>query len=484
MTNALLKRWIAQTLVAAGAIALSAMLLATISLTTFDPRWAVFLSGVLCAAVLSLVSRSANARWKIARKTAQLNATRTKLAAEIRLRAHAEEALQRLRSGVELVDESLPAMIIYLDKEQRVRYHNRSFKRLLGVESSAIDGRRLEDLVGAPAFLELREPLSAAGAGREIRFEWMMRPAGQKACRLDVQCQPDFADDGAVRGIFAILCDATCADDLAAAPQPVDVDPAPLDMAEKLASALEHDEFSLYWQGIASLRADATPRFHEVLLRMNEEEEKQIPPGTFLPWAEQLGLMPDIDRWVVRHVVEFAAGAQPDAVFMVNLSPTTIRDPGFADFVRECLQSHGVAGDALGFELVESDLLAHCEPYQAFIDSLRGSGCRIAVSGFGNTPLSLRRMHNMGVDILKLDGGLVLAVERSPADLSRLKAINRAAHAAGMKTIAECVENDITRALLERIDTDYAQGFGIARPRPMSATDLDSGSREANAAAA
>jgi C4-dicarboxylate-specific signal transduction histidine kinase len=105
-----LKRWLGQALVAAGAIGLSAMLLATISLTTFDPRWAVFLSGVLSAAVLSLVSRGANARWTIARRTAQLNATRAKLATEIRLRAHAEESLQRLRSGVELVDESLTSI--------------------------------------------------------------------------------------------------------------------------------------------------------------------------------------------------------------------------------------------------------------------------------------------------------------------------------------------------------------------------------------
>jgi EAL domain-containing protein (putative c-di-GMP-specific phosphodiesterase class I) len=366
-----------------------------------------------------------------------------------------------------------------------VRYHNRSFKRLLGVESAAIDGRRLEDVIGAPAFRELREPLAAAMAGREARFEWMLRPAGRQACRLEAHCQPDFGDDGKVRGTFAILSEVTCAGDLAASPRLEEDEPAPADMAEKLASALAHDEFSLYWQDIAPLAAgDSAIRFREVLLRMNEEEEKQIPPGTFLPWAEQLGFLPDIDRWVVRHVVEFAARAPQDMVFMVNLCSPTIRDPGFAAFVGECLQSQGVPGAALGFELVEADLLADCDAYQAFIDSLRPAGCRFAVSGFGRSPLSLRRLGKMGIGILKLDAGLVLGIERDPAELSRVKSINRAAHAAGMTTIAECVENDLTRTLLERTGTDYAQGFGICRPRPMSLDAIESREREPGAAAA
>src|SRR5258708_38843236 len=81
--------------------------------------------------------------------------------------------------------------------------------------------------------------------------------------------------------------------------------------------------------------------------------------------------------------------------------------------------------------------------------------------------MTLRLLKQLRVDFLKLDGGIVLGMSGRPGELARVKAISVAAHAAGMRTIAECVEDDDTRAALEGIETDYAQGFGISRPRPM-----------------
>ena len=457
--------WGHHILAAVGVILLSLMLLTTIHLTTFDARWPVFLAGVLGAAVLALVSRKVNSRWTIKRKTAQLGVARGKLATEIRLRAHAEAALQRLRGGVELVDEALPAMLAYFDDEQRIQYHNRSFKRLIGIGSDAIAGRRLDELPGCEGYRELQEQMSGALRGHEIRFEWMQHAPGGEACRLDVHFMPHHGADGRVSGVFALLNDVTRAEDLNP-PLAEEAQDEPMNMGARLVAALERDQFTLYWQDIVALGQPAGVPHYEVLLRMDEEEQQQIPPGTFLPWAEQFGLLPQIDRWVVQHVIEFAARSAP-AVYMVNLTLPTIRDPEFDGFVRQCLQANGVSGSSLGFELVESELLADRDACRNFIGALDGTGCRIAVSGFGAQPLSLRLLKQMGVDILKLDGGLVLGVERSPSDLGRLKSINRAAHAAGMKTMAECVENDLTRALLSSIDTDFAQGFGIANPRPM-----------------
>ena len=95
-----------------GTFFLAAALLATISLTTFDRQWIVFLGGVLSAAILAFVSYNTNARWVIARRTSQLSATRAKLVAELRLRANAEEALARVRNNVQLVDQAR-GMLIY-----------------------------------------------------------------------------------------------------------------------------------------------------------------------------------------------------------------------------------------------------------------------------------------------------------------------------------------------------------------------------------
>jgi PAS domain S-box-containing protein len=459
--------WGHHIMAAVGVVFLSLMLLTTIHLTTFDARWPVFLAGVLGAAILALVSRKVNSRWTIKRKTAQLGVARGKLATEIRLRAHAEAALQQLRGGVELVDEALPAMLAYFDGEQRIQYHNRSFKRLIGIGSAAITGRSLNELPGHTGYRDLQDHLINALQGRETRFEWIQHTSGGEACRLDAHFMPHHGPDGKVRGVFALLNDVTRTEDLQ---QPPADEPQnePLNMGARLVAALERDQFTLYWQDIVALGQPAGVPHYEVLLRMDEEEQQQIPPGTFLPWAEQFGLLPQIDRWVVQHVIEFAARSEP-AVYMVNVTAPTVRDRAFPGFLRQCLQANGVSGSTLGFELVESELLADRDAYRNFIEALEGTGCRIAVSGFGAQPLSLRLLKQMGVQILKLDGDLVLGVERSPADLGKLRAVNRAAHAAGMQTVAECVENDLTRALLSSIDTDFAQGFGIATPRPMVA---------------
>lgn len=452
---------------------LAALLIATITLT-FDHRWTVFLSGVLAASVLANVSRTANARWTIARRNAQLTATRAKLAKEARLRVHAEECLARLRTSVELIDEKMPAMLAFVDTEGRVRYHNRAYTRWCGLEGNAIDGRLVQDLVGRAVYAEIEQPLREALQGRDVRYERVQLMRNGDTCRLNVQYLPSYGADGKVAGIFAILTDITRPEDFGDADEKELAD-ASHAAGTRLMAALEHDEFSLYWQAIEPLgHAAQGPVMREVLLRMNEEEENHLPPGTFLPVAEELGLLPDIDRWVVRHVVDFAAGigAPADSMYLVNLSAPTIVDPGFGEYVCERLEASGVSGRSLCLELSEPDVIANPAAYREFVASLDGTGVRFAVSGFGRNPLSLRLLKQLGVDFLKLDGGLVLDVLRSPGQLAQVKAINHAAHAAGMAVIAECVECDGVRDALERAETDFAQGFGIARPRPLSALDV------------
>src|SRR5687767_6533598 len=104
-------------------------------------------------------------------------------------------------------------MLAYLDGEQRVRYHNRSFKRFVGAESSVIDGRRLEDLVGPASYRDIEQAMLDAMKGRDVRFEWK-RGAGAQSCRLEAHCLPHHGADGQVRGVFVILNDVTVASDL------------------------------------------------------------------------------------------------------------------------------------------------------------------------------------------------------------------------------------------------------------------------------
>ena len=458
----------------AGTILLGATLLAAISLTSSHHQWIVFLAGVLAAAVLAYVSRTVNSRWIIARRTAQLVATRAKLAAEVRRRIQAEDSLARVRANAQLIDETLPAMLAYIDTQGRIRYHNRAYTRWIGQEGEPIDGRHLEEILGDAIYREIDVYLKQAFAGHDVRYERFQTLPNGETGRLHVQYLPDYSEDGNVSGVFTILTDVTRSEDSDGTPQEGRRSATP-DMRARLLSALAHDDFTLYWQEIAPLGAGATHTpFHEVLLRMKEEEERHLPPGTFLPWAEEFGLLPEIDRWVVRHVVDFAADTKggKDGAYMVNLSAPTLLDPGFVPIVRERLEARGVAGRALCFEFTETQVLSNPAAYRAFVASLKGTGCRFAVSGFGRNPLTLRLLGQLGADFLKLDGGIVLSMAQNPPELARLRAMNNASRATGMRIIAECVENEATRAALQGIGIDFAQGFGIAQPAPMGSADV------------
>jgi EAL domain-containing protein (putative c-di-GMP-specific phosphodiesterase class I) len=357
-----------------GSAVLIAMLIATMSLTAFERQWIVFLSGVLAAAVFSMMSRSASTRWTLARRTAQLNVARARLVEESRKRSQAEAALARLGAAAKVI--------------------------------------------------AIAQPLTPVAAPAEVAA-------------------------------------------IAAAPaEPKAVDA----LTARLIDALERDEFTLYSQSIVPLGASGDgAAFCEVLLRMNEEEEKLLPPGTFLPVAEENGLLPDLDRWVIRNVLKIAAAQAggSDAVYFVNLSPPTVTEGGLAEFVLRELAASALAGGVLCFEFPETDVIARPRAYRDLIAALDGSGCRFAVSGFGRDAASVQFLKQLRVSYVKLDGAVALGMLRGPEELARAQALIVAAHAAGMQVVAQCVENDTTRASLQLMKVDFVQGFGISMPRPM-----------------
>ena len=368
---------------AAGSGVLIALMIATVSLTAFERQWIVFLSGVLAAAVFSLLSHIASARWALAKRSAQLNAMRARLAEESGKRSEAEASLASLRASLQLAYNA-------------------------------------------------REAEMAADIG----------PAN------------DFS---------------------APSPQPAEL-PVLDALAARLIEALEHNEFSLYSQSIVPLGAAGDgASFCEVLLRMKEEEEKLIPPGSFLPVAEENGLLPDIDRWVIRNVLKSAAAVAggSDAVYFVNLAPPTVSEGGLAAFVRRELAACDLDGSVLCFEFPEDDVIATPRSYRDLIAALDGSGCRFSVSGFGRSAASVHFLKQLRVSYVKLDGGVALNLTRGADELARAQALIVAVHAAGMQVVAQCVENDATLKLLRVIEADFAQGFGIAMPRPLTLPPID-----------
>jgi EAL domain-containing protein (putative c-di-GMP-specific phosphodiesterase class I) len=238
----------------------------------------------------------------------------------------------------------------------------------------------------------------------------------------------------------------------------------------RLRQALDRDELQLYCQPILALRPPGGFVMAEVLVRLREEEALMLPPGDFLPVFEHFGMMPELDRWVVSHVVRWRAGARPGGVrsFSVNISVQTIGDPEFPGFVASELRAMKVLPAELTFEIEESSVLARTGSAMQFAEAMKGLGCKVAIDGFGQRSVSFAPLKTLRVDFVKVDGSIVRNLLRSSVAEQKLKAVVRVGQTIGVGVIAECVEERDVLVRLKALDIGYAQGFGIARPAPIA----------------
>jgi EAL domain-containing protein (putative c-di-GMP-specific phosphodiesterase class I) len=239
--------------------------------------------------------------------------------------------------------------------------------------------------------------------------------------------------------------------------------------AQRLRHALDNDELALYCQPIAALAGAVRFPMAEVLIRMREEEKALLPPGEFLPVFEHYRLMPDLDRWVVRKVLEHIARGSRVPRYDINLSTQTLDDAKFPAAVAESLKATGVPGSALLFEIAESDTLAKIEAAVRFSTAVHALGCGTVVSGFGRRSATFMPLKTLRPDYVKIDGVIVRKLLSAPAAEAKLKAILRVGEVMGFQSIAEMVEEQDILVRLKALGVGYAQGFGIQQPHPIEA---------------
>lgn len=236
--------------------------------------------------------------------------------------------------------------------------------------------------------------------------------------------------------------------------------------------ALEEDRFRLSFQPIAPVKARIREGPHyELFLWMEDEEGHTVLPGAFLPAAERYNLAARLDRWVVRAAFEWL-GRHPahlEQMFLCanNLSGQSLGDEEFLAFVIREFEETAVPAEKICFEITEAAAMANLAETTQFIRVLKERGCRFALDHFGSALSSLSCLRNLPVDFLKIDGIIVRHIVEDPLDLAIVRAINDIGQAMGKQTIAEFVENDGILQKLRDIGVDYAQGYGISRPRPI-----------------
>jgi ammonium transporter len=239
----------------------------------------------------------------------------------------------------------------------------------------------------------------------------------------------------------------------------------------RINKTLEEKRFRLYAQPIVSLQRNIEKIcFHEILLKMEEEDGTLISAEKFLPAAERFNLSAKLDRWVIETAFNFLKN-QPDfqsqsSIWTINLSAQSLTATGFLDFVIEQLKD--VDPKKICFEITETAAIANLSIATRFISIIKELGCQFALDDFGSGLSSFGYLKTLTVDYLKIDGIFVRDIVSDPIDRAMVKSINEIGQVMGLKTIAEFVENDGIMRILKDIGVNYGQGFGIGKPYPIT----------------
>ena len=236
--------------------------------------------------------------------------------------------------------------------------------------------------------------------------------------------------------------------------------------------ALEENRFHLVFQPIVPVAGLESLRNHyELLLRLEDEDGSTVWPDSFLPAAERYNLSTNLDRWVIgrafRWLADYPQHLKRLFLCSINLSGHSLGNGKFLEFVIQQFEETNLPPQKICFEITETVAIANLTSATRFIKALSELGCRFALDDFGSGLSSFAYLKNLPVDFLKIDGMFVKDIVDDPIDFAMVRSINEIGHVMGKQTIAEFVENEDILEKLREIGVDYAQGYGIGRPRPI-----------------
>jgi len=240
-------------------------------------------------------------------------------------------------------------------------------------------------------------------------------------------------------------------------------------LLRELKSATSSQAFDLHYQPIVAAAGGAIIGV-EALLRWTHPERGAIGPATFIPIAEQYGLMKEIGEFVLRRALADAV-RWPDLFVAINLSPVQIRDPRFVDLVGGAMAQTGIDASRVVLEMTEGILIDDPQETRTRLDALRALGVSMALDDFGTGYSSLSYLQKFPFHRLKIDRAFVASLGTIGNAGAIVHSIVTLGHALGMVVLAEGVETDQQRVLLRLAGCDEMQGYLFAKPRPAEAID-------------
>lgn len=242
-----------------------------------------------------------------------------------------------------------------------------------------------------------------------------------------------------------------------------------LQIRNNLRKGLAREEFVLHYQPQIDLRSNAVIGA-EALIRWNHPEFGLIPPGRFIPLAEESGLIVQIGEWVLleacRQAVAWRNAGLPELVVAVNLSAVQFKRGDLEKSIIDALTRSGLNPALLELELTESILIHDTDKVLNMVQRLKMLGVKLSIDDFGTGYSSLSYLKSFAVDKLKIDQSFVRNMADDFNDSVIVRTIIQMARNLGLKTIAEGVETKGQLALLKGQHCDEAQGYHFARPMP------------------
>jgi diguanylate cyclase (GGDEF)-like protein len=329
---------------------------------------------------------------------------------------------------------------------------------LAGVDEAVLVAERISQALGRPLELAGREVFLSASMGIAVgsgRPDDLLRQA-------DVAMYRAKAEGKGRAVVFEASMDSEVVERL--------------ELEGDLQHALERDELVVFYQPVVALDG-ATLAGFEALVRWRHPTRGLVPPGHFIPLAEETGLVVDLGRHVLRTACLQAAAwnaAFPRGalrLMSVNLSGRQLEDPNIIGDVAAALRDSGLPPEALVLEITETVLMHDTETTISRLAGLKALGVRLAVDDFGTGYSSLRYLRRFPIDVLKMAKPFVDGLQADDEGRALARAIIDLAASLSLRCVAEGIEEGVQADLLRELGCGLGQGFHFARPMP--ASDLE-----------